>query len=190
MPEFNAVKDSGERQSFETGAVRDTGAGKGRYDLLPVHALLAVRPVGGVLTDLFYFLEGRRDQPYIQRVLAYALETLAAEEKSSYGDLYRIARHFENGAVKYNDDNWRKGIPLRRYLDSAIRHWCKYFELLQDEDHLAAAAWNLLCLLETEEMIKRGLLPESLNNLPNYLHVQQQENQASQTDGSKQASGD
>lgn len=29
------VKDSGTRQSFETGAVRDTQEGKGRFDLIP-----------------------------------------------------------------------------------------------------------------------------------------------------------
>lgn len=29
------VKDSGVRQEFKTGAVRDTNIGKGRYDLLP-----------------------------------------------------------------------------------------------------------------------------------------------------------
>jgi len=33
------IKDSGKRQSFATGAVRDTQEGKPRYDLIPVHAL-------------------------------------------------------------------------------------------------------------------------------------------------------
>ena len=37
---FNKVKDSGEEQSFGTGAVRDTQTGKGRFDLLPPYALL------------------------------------------------------------------------------------------------------------------------------------------------------
>lgn len=39
MAEFNEVKDSGERQDFGTGAVRDTQNGKGRYDLLPTRAI-------------------------------------------------------------------------------------------------------------------------------------------------------
>lgn len=34
MKKFDHVKDSGERQSFDTGSVRDTQEGKGRYDLL------------------------------------------------------------------------------------------------------------------------------------------------------------
>lgn len=36
------IKDSGERTEFSTGAVRDMHAGKGRFDLLPWHAIHAV----------------------------------------------------------------------------------------------------------------------------------------------------
>ena len=36
--------------------------------------------------------------------------------------IYAIARRFEDGATKYGADNWRKGIPLSRYCDSAYRH--------------------------------------------------------------------
>jgi len=34
------IKDSGERTNFDTGAVRDMHAGKGRMDLLPMSALI------------------------------------------------------------------------------------------------------------------------------------------------------
>lgn len=37
-----AIKDSGERTQFETGAVRDMHQGKGRMDLLPWEALIEV----------------------------------------------------------------------------------------------------------------------------------------------------
>jgi len=40
--EFTEVKDSGVRQEFATGSRRDTADGKGRYDLIPVHALRMV----------------------------------------------------------------------------------------------------------------------------------------------------
>lgn len=36
------IKDSGERREFESGAVRDMSAGKGRMDLLPWAAILEV----------------------------------------------------------------------------------------------------------------------------------------------------
>lgn len=40
MTEFDSVKDSGERQEFPTGSVRDTRKGKGRFDLIPFYPLL------------------------------------------------------------------------------------------------------------------------------------------------------
>lgn len=80
----------------------------------------------------------------------------------------RLAKHFENGAKVYADENWRKGIPLRRYLDSALRHTFMYLEGRRDEDHAAAAMWNMMALIETEEMIRRGILPAELNNLPDW----------------------
>jgi len=81
----------------------------------------------------------------------------------------RLAKHFENGARKYNDRNWEKGAPLSTYLDSGIRHIFKFLEGHRDEDHLAAALWNIGATIHIEEMIKRGILPKDLNDLPNYL---------------------
>ncbi|NJO31592.1 MAG: hypothetical protein HC874_31580 [Richelia sp. SL_2_1] len=109
--------DSGERQEFSTGSVRDIQTGKGRFDLLPFHALT------------------------------------------------RLAQHFENGAVKYGDNNWRKGQNYRRYISSALRHITKYMLGMREEDHLAAAAWNIMCLIETEYMVSQGILPNDLNDL-------------------------
>jgi hypothetical protein len=76
--------------------------------------------------------------------------------------ILRIARHYEKGTAKYGERNWEKGIPLHRYVDSAMRHLFSHMDGRRDEDHMAAAAWNLLCFLETEERIRRGVLPESL----------------------------
>ena len=111
------VKDSGERQKFETGAQRDVQSGKGRFDLLPCHAVT------------------------------------------------RLAQLFENGAVKYGDDNWRKGMPLNRYLDSALRHLIKFMDGQRDEDHATAVIWNMMCLVESQKIIEDGLLPAELDTL-------------------------
>lgn len=117
IPNHPPILDSGKRQEFSTGSVRDTREGKGRFDLLP---------------------------PF-------------AEEE--------IAKHFEAGAKKYGDWNWLKGQPLSRYLDSAKRHLTKAARGQRDEPHFIAAAWNILCLIETQRRIELGLLPESLNDL-------------------------
>lgn len=83
--------------------------------------------------------------------------------------LKRDAVHLENGAVKYGDRNWEKGQPLSTYYDSASRHLASFLEGMRDEDHLAAVRWNVAAMMHTEEMIRRGLLPKELNDLPHYL---------------------
>ena len=80
----------------------------------------------------------------------------------------RLAKHYENGAVKYGDRNWEKGQPLTRYLDSAKRHINKLIQGYKDEDHATAVVWNLMAFIHTEEMIERGLLPKELNDMPKY----------------------
>lgn len=65
--------------------------------------------------------------------------------------LMRLAKHYEQGAIKYQPRNWEKGIPCSSYADSALRHICKYMDGWKDEDHLVAAIWNLCGLAWTEE---------------------------------------
>lgn len=81
--------------------------------------------------------------------------------------LKRLAQHYENGALKYGDRNWEKGQPLSRYIDSLIRHAYCLLEGQRDEDHASAIAWNAMAYVHTEEMIRRGLLPKELNDMPN-----------------------
>lgn len=80
--------------------------------------------------------------------------------------LERVAKVFEAGAKKYAERNWEKGIPTHRFMDSGLRHAMKYLGGRRDEDHLAMAAWNFLCLLQTEHWIEQGQLPASLQTLP------------------------
>lgn len=79
--------------------------------------------------------------------------------------LKRLAQHYENGADKYGDRNWEKGQPLARYLDSVIRHVYAYLGGSDEEDHLAAVAWNAMAVIETLHRIELGILPVELDNL-------------------------
>lgn len=58
--------------------------------------------------------------------------------------ILRLSIHYENGAKKYDRWNFRKGIPVSSFIDSACRHLAKYQCGCDDEDHLAAAAFNIL----------------------------------------------
>lgn len=76
--------------------------------------------------------------------------------------LREVSKIFEAGAKKYAADNWRKGIPIERFVDSGKRHLDKWIMGEDDEPHLAQACWNMLCLLETVLMIQEGKLPDEL----------------------------
>ena len=73
--------------------------------------------------------------------------------------LIRVAKHMEDAIAPdpetrvphYPERNWEKGLPMHSMLDSAIRHLMKYMDGWQDEDHLCAAATNLLMAMWTEE---------------------------------------
>lgn len=65
--------------------------------------------------------------------------------------LLRLSLLYQEGAKKYGRFNYLKGIPLSSFLDSAERHLAKYIAGWDDEDHLAAAAFNILGALQMEE---------------------------------------
>lgn len=78
--------------------------------------------------------------------------------------LRRLALWYELGAKKYADRNWEKGMPFSRYLNSAKRHLDKYLMGMTDEDHLAAAAWNILAIIHHEELGQT-----EFDDLPHYI---------------------
>jgi hypothetical protein len=96
------LKDSGQRNTYPSGAQRDNHEGKGRFDLIPFQALM------------------------------------------------RLALHYERGAKKYSGRNWEQGMNISRYADAAMRHLMKYMAGWNDEDHLAAVAWNVFSIMHHE----------------------------------------
>lgn len=78
--------------------------------------------------------------------------------------LKRLAALYARGAEKYEEFNWAKGQPLRRYEESALRHIYQYLEGDREEDHLAACCWNLFSIMHHEKAIAEGRLPAELDN--------------------------
>ena len=62
-----------------------------------------------------------------------------------------IAPDPETGIPHYPERNWENGLPVHSMIDSALRHLAKYVDGWTDEDHLCAAATNLLMAMWTEE---------------------------------------
>ena len=114
------MHDSGNRESFSTGAVRDTASDKPRPDLF---------------------------SPF-------------AEE--------RVGHWLRLGAVKYAERNWERGIPNSRCFASLRRHVMRYQQGNKSEDHLAAIIFNAMAIIHNQEMIRRGVLPAELDDMPDY----------------------
>lgn len=150
------LKDSGARRTFATGAVRDIAEEKGRCDLLPLKIVgiwldqqPAVPPLlKNILLDLDSYVRSGRSA-----ALYSALTTFAqiAYNGSVATALLEVSKHYEEGAQKYAERNWEKGISLHCYLDSAVRHLLKYQRGDTDEPHDRAFTWNILGLLWTDQ---------------------------------------
>lgn len=110
------VKDSGERQQFSTGAVRDVSTDKPRPDLISP-----------------FFLE-------------------------------RLGHHLGKGAKKYSAWNWAKGIPNSRCYESAMRHLMQFAQGDVDEDHLSAAAFNIMVIIHNQEVAERGIVLDDVEH--------------------------
>lgn len=140
------IKDSGQRREFETGAVRDIQEGKGRCDLMPlevVRRLLHSDEIAGIAM----FKETGQVEHLYFCLKAYARKNYLKESLM----LLAVAKHFEEGAKKYGENNWQKGIPLHCYIDSAIRHFFKHESGYEDEPHDRAFVWNIMCAIWTFE---------------------------------------
>lgn len=133
------LKDSGARREFDTGAVRDIAEGKGRCDLLPLHI------VGDRLESCTLHLI----EDYIRkgdvRSLQFAINGFLLERKwDMLTALLEVAKQYEDGARKYADRNWEKGMPVHCFIDSGIRHYLKFLRGDKDEPHDRAFIWNML----------------------------------------------
>lgn len=153
------ILDSGNRTEFETGAVRDIQQGKGRFDLMPLRAMgkllwlnersneKSAVTTSDIVMDIYEFERLGNFNYLMMAVESYAKMT----NKDIFVLMLDVARHFENGALKYGERNWQKGIPISRYIDSALRHLMKDLAGETDEDHAAAFVWNCMCAAWTME---------------------------------------
>lgn len=148
------IKDSGNRTEFTSGAVRDIQEGKGRCDLLPMDAIAEVFEHGEDWenpTMMFNCFSNFIETGEIIALVA-AIDTALTEHRM-FNDfptlLLEVSIHFEEGAKKYGERNWEKGIPTQRYIDSAVRHYLKWLRGDDDERHDRAFCWNIICCIWT-----------------------------------------
>ncbi len=136
------LKDSGARRDFGTGAVRDVAEGKGRCDLLPMDVVALV--LNDPTLELIEGFKRSKDHSYLVR----AIQRFGPNTELP-DILLEVSLHFEDGARKYGENNWQRGIPTHCYIDSATRHYLKHLRGDTDEPHHRAYIWNLMCCIWT-----------------------------------------
>ena len=152
------ILDSGDRTEFATGAVRDMREGTGRMDLMPLGVVEEFLDDDGVIYGIRCFIE--------EGLTLYLRASLASFAKKAYDDCYptmllEVGKHFEEGAKKYGENNWQKGIEPKYYIDSAIRHYLKWLRGDKDEPHDRAFVWNIMCCIwEVDWHEKKGTKQE------------------------------
>lgn len=146
------ILDSGDRTEYSTGAVRDVKEGKGRCDLMPLDVVADF--MNDEVLELIYNFQQNNSNLL---VLYCALEKICKRNYDEFDNgipkksnmLLEVSIHFEEGANKYGENNWQKGIPVQSYIDSAIRHYLKHLRGDKDENHKRAFVWNILCCIWT-----------------------------------------
>lgn len=138
------LKDSGERKVFETGAMRDISEGKGRCDLLPLDTIIYILdPVQSSRKTLEFidtFLK-TGDVDNLKQAILIFCEQNRLEPITM---MLKLSIHYEDGARKYEDNNWKKGIPVHSFIDSGVRHYLKWLRGDEDEPHDRAFVWNMV----------------------------------------------
>lgn len=170
------IKDSGNRREFESGAVRDAAEGRGRCDLLPLDCVAeyfsqfdcpkytyfyraeAVSKILYELNEVQFYSTNCPAKNHIMTAIE-AFIRIAYEDKFGHAFM-ELSKHYEEGAKKYAERNWQKGIPAHCYIDSCVRHLLKWYDGWNDEPHDRAVLWNLFGLWWT---LKN--MPE-MNDLP------------------------
>lgn len=66
--------------------------------------------------------------------------------------LREVARTCAEGAAKYSDYNWERGMPVHDLLNHALAHVYQFLAGDRGEPHLAHAAWNLLAAIHSDEL--------------------------------------
>lgn len=150
------INDSGNRRTFSTGAVRDIADGKGRCDLMPIAVVanLLDQRTGGdaVLREICRFAKYGSTHYLYRALSSYSIMAFDGKPETM---ILETSKHFEDGAKKYGPDNWKKGLPVNCYIDSAIRHYLKWRRGDKDEPHDRAFVWNIMCCIwEVDHHVK------------------------------------
>lgn len=166
------IKMDGTPQAFAGGAIRYSKTGKGRFDLIPSDVVCKIITDTGKLFDMGNYYVGLDDiieeaysEHYVSVIASLVCFIYHKEFKNptaktfdfgltfnefmiAFGRMLSdLAIHYEKGAEKYGENNWKKGIPAQSFRDSGLRHLSQWISGETDEPHHIAAIWNFFGLI-------------------------------------------
>lgn len=123
--------------------------GKGRCDLMPLDVVANFFTLDGKPNKILSCIYDYQDSGN-EIALLLSLSWFSEQHwKNNRTMFLEVSKHFEEGAKKYGENNWQKGIPTHCYIDSAVRHYLKHLRGDTDEPHDRAFVWNILCCIWT-----------------------------------------
>ena len=96
------------------------------------------------------YREGENRETFASGAVRQKLDDVRYDLISPFG-LRRLAMTYAEGARKYDDHNWRKGMPFSVLFNHVLHHLTQYLAGENGTDHLAHAAWGLFAVMEFEE---------------------------------------
>ena len=153
------IKDKKDHVEFESGAVRDSQKGKGRMDLVPLDVAQKLLDMDSNVVSPgieLSLIEGFKDTNEVAYLYG-ALISFSRHFDDVATMILKVALHFEDCLDKYDQDNWKKGIPVWSFISSGSRHYLKWLRGDCDEHHELAFVWNMLCCIAT---VERGYCDE------------------------------
>ena len=139
--------------------------GNGRLDLMPIESLCKLFNDNDKILDCFKAYHETNNPIWFLNAIGAFLEN--GKYWENYPDdkpgtrgfyppmILDVAIHYEQGALKYGENNWQKGIPISSYIDSAMRHYFKHCCGMTDEHHNRVFVWNMLCAYWEATVISR-----------------------------------
>lgn len=169
MSDKYEIKVDGEFHQFEGGGIRYTKDGKGRFDLIPADALVGFINYVEYELEVSEHINGLRDvadlivnyanRDFKNAILGVTLRKYCIDsDEIGKNEVWNavvvmpkdLAIHFQKGAEKYGENNWKNGIPQWSFEDSGFRHLCQYLNDETDEPHWISSIWNMMCWLQIE----------------------------------------
>ena len=156
------TKDSGKRQDYASGMVRDLQIGKARFDLIEPLFLSELAEKNKELTEtsinelisLFVSIKHAEKDKDFNMATEFCVNIASLIIRKSSLSFSEVVQNWaelmQRGADKYGENNWQLASSEEeraRFYQSGFRHAMQFMSGQTDEDHQSAVLFNLAAYL-------------------------------------------